>query len=103
LTGGVKDHVHALFSLHRTWSVSDITEEVKKSSSKWIKTKGQEWRNFQWQAGYGAFSVSQSGVAKVKRYIANQKAHHAQQSFQNEFRGLLRKYEVEYDERYVWD
>lgn len=103
LTGGTADHIHALFSLHRTWSLSEITEEVKKSSSKWIKTKGSEFRAFHWQAGYGAFSVSQSGVEEVKRYIRNQKAHHAKQNFQNEFRGLLRKHEVEYDERYVWD
>ena len=78
-------------------------EEVKKSSSKWIKTQGREWRDFQWQAGYGAFSIGQSNVETVKRYIANQKEHHRHKTFQDEFRGLLEKYEIPYDERYVWD
>ncbi|MEO6390847.1 MAG: transposase [Pyrinomonadaceae bacterium] len=67
IVGGTEDHIHALFSLHRTWSLADVVEEVKKSSSKWIKTQGSEFRGFQWQAGHGAFSVSQSGVAEVKR------------------------------------
>ncbi len=103
LVGGTTDHIHALFSLHRTWAAADVVEEVKKRSSKWIKTKGAEFSNFAWQAGYGAFSIGQSNVPAVKNYIANQKIHHAETTFKNEFRGLLRKYEIEYDERYVWD
>jgi REP element-mobilizing transposase RayT len=103
LVGGTFDHIHALFSLHRTWSTSDVVEEVKKSSSKWIKTQGPQWKYFHWQAGYGAFSIGQSGVEQVKKYIANQKQHHHRVTFQNEFRGLLKKYQMEYDERYVWD
>ena len=103
LVGGQTDHIHALFALHRTCAVADVVEEVKKSSSKWIKTQGREWRDFQWQAGYGAFSIGQSNVETVKRYIANQKEHHRHKTFQDEFRGLLEKYEISYDERYVWD
>jgi putative transposase len=101
--GGYEDHIHALFSLSRKWAIADIVEEVKTSSSKWIKTKGAEFRQFHWQSGYGAFSVSQSNVQKVKNYIANQKEHHGKQSFQDEFRNFLEKHGVEYDERYVWD
>jgi REP element-mobilizing transposase RayT len=101
--GGDRDHIHALFALSRTWTVAAVVEEVKTSSSKWIKTKGREFHQFHWQGGYGAFSIGQSNVAAVKRYIANQKEHHRRQAFQDEFRALLRKYEVEYDERYVWD
>ena len=102
IIGGMPDHLHALFTLHRTWAVADLVEEIKKSSSKWIKTQGKEYQNFQWQGGYGAFSVSQSAAREVKEYIANQKHHHQKMTFQDEFRALLRKYEVEFDERYVW-
>ncbi len=101
--GGDKDHIHALFSLSRVWSIANLVEEVKGSSSKWIKGKGDEFRYFQWQSGYGAFSIGQSGVEDLKRYIANQREHHRRSSFQDEFRALCRKYVVEIDERYVWD
>lgn len=100
LIGGDCDHIHALFLLSRTWTVADVVKEVKASSSKWMKTKVGE---FQWQAGYGAFSIGQSGVVSVKQYIRDQKEHHRKQTFQDEFRGLCRKYEVEFDEQYVWD
>ena len=103
LVGGYKDHIHTLFSLSRTWAIADIVEEVKTSSSKWIKTKGEEFRQFHWQSGYGAFSVSQSNVEQVKDYIAKQKEHHSKQDFQFEYRGLLKKYQIEFDEQYVWD
>lgn len=103
LVGGHKDHIHALFSLSRKWKIAELVEEVKTSSSKWIKTKGGTFSQFHWQSGYGAFSVSQSNVGKVKNYIANQKAHHSKLSFQDEFRGFLKKHGIEYDERYVWD
>ena len=76
---------------------------MKKRSSKWIKTKGQEYVGFAWQAGYGVFSVGESGVAATKSYIAAQKAHHRRIGFQEEYREILRRYGVEYDERYVWD
>jgi len=101
--GGDRDHIHALFRLSRIWTIADVVEEVKKRSSKWIKTKGRGFGPFHWQAGYGAFSIGQSNVAALKRYIAKQKEHHRRRSFQEEYLELLRKYDVEYDERYVWD
>lgn len=101
--GGYTDHIHALFSLSRTVTIAEVVEEVKKRSSKWIKTKGPEFEEFAWQNGYGAFSVSQSNVQAVKKYVENQKQHHSRQGFQDEFRELLRKHNVEFDERYVWD
>ena len=97
------DHVHALFSLHRTKTLADIVEEVKKCSSKWIKTKGDDYRDFQWQAGYGAFSVSESAITSVREYIANQRTHHQDRDFQNELRVMLTKHKIEFDERYLWD
>ena len=100
---GTADHLHILFSLARTITVSDIVQEVKSESSKWIKTKGAEFRNFHWQRGYGAFSIGQSQVDAVKRYIARQKLHHQRITFQQEFRKFLRLYGIAYDERYVWD
>ncbi|MDQ3472613.1 MAG: IS200/IS605 family transposase [Acidobacteriota bacterium] len=100
---GTADHLHILFSLSRTRALADVVEQVKTGSSKWIKTKGREFRNFHWQKGYGGFSIGQSGVQLLKQYIAGQKEHHKKTSFQNEFRQFLRSYEIEYDERYVWD
>ncbi|MEJ5238667.1 MAG: IS200/IS605 family transposase [Limisphaera sp.] len=100
-TGGTSDHVHILFTLGRTISVSDVVEEVKRGSSKWMKSQGVA--TFAWQAGYGAFSVGDSQVATVVRYIQRQEQHHQRLSFQEEFRRFLRKYRVAYDERYVWD
>lgn len=100
---GAVDHIHILFRLGRRQSVAEVVEELKKSSSKWIKTKGQEFASFYWQNGYGAFSVGQSGVAEVANYIGRQKEHHRKKTFQEEFRMFLTKYELEYDERYVWD
>jgi REP element-mobilizing transposase RayT len=101
--GGTSDHIHCLFNLSRTISIAEVAEGTKTDSSQWIKKKDRSLRSFSWQKGYGAFSVSQSNVEKVKKYIQNQKEHHANYSFQDEFRSLLRKYKVEYDERYVWD
>lgn len=100
---GTEDHVHMLISLSRKMALSDLIEEVKKSSSKWIKTKGTAYRKFYWQNGYGAFSIGQSSVEKLKRYIAKQKDHHQKQTFQDEYRAFLELYNIEYDERYVWD
>ncbi len=100
-TGGVADHVHILFLQARTLACSDVVEEVKKGSSKWMKTQGVP--QFTWQAGYGAFSVGESQAAAVVRYIQGQNGHHQHLSFQDEFRRFLEKYRVAYDERYVWD
>lgn len=80
-----------------------LLEEVKSHSSKWIKTKGEAYSDFYWQDGYGAFSVNPKGVDRVIRYITNQKQHHAKKSFQDEYRKILKEYQVEYDERWVWD
>jgi REP element-mobilizing transposase RayT len=104
LTGnGTADHTHWLFALSRTVTIADVVEEVKKSSSKWLKSKSPALAAFQWQAGYGAFSIGASNVAALTAYIANQKEHHRRRSFQDEFRTLLNRYGVAYDERYVWD
>ena len=87
----------------RTVKIADLVEEVKTGSSKWIKTKGSEFRNFHWQRGYGAFSIGQSQVDSLKRYIAQQKVHHQRITFQDEYRKFLKSYGIDYDERYVWD
>jgi len=99
----VEDHIHILCLLSRNITISKLLEELKKSSSKWIKTKGDAYKNFFWQNGYGAFSVSQSAVNTVKKYIANQKEHHRKKSFKEEYVEFLKKYEIEYDEKYIWD
>ena len=101
--GGVEDHVHALFLLSKNHALKTIVEEVKKSSSKWMKQDGPRIERFYWQAGYGAFSVSQSNVEAVKNYIRNQPEHHRARTFQDELRALFRRHGVEFDERYVWD
>ncbi len=100
---GTADHIHSLFRLSRTKTVADLVEEVKKRSSKWIKTKGRDFAGFQWQRGYGAFSIGESNVAALRNYIAKQKEHHRRQTFQEEFRAFLSKYRIVYDEEYVWD
>jgi len=101
IVGGMPDHVHMLFVLARTLSVSKVVEEVKKESSKWAK-KHIDPRFF-WQNGHGAFSVSPSVAPDVETYIATQEHHHRARTFQNEFRQLLRRHGIEWDERYVWD
>jgi REP element-mobilizing transposase RayT len=100
---GTSDHLHILFSLSRVIKIADLVEEVKTETSKWIKTKGPDFRNFHWQAGYGAFSTGQSQVPILKRYIARQKLHHQRVTFQDEYRKFLKTYGIDYDERYVWD
>ena len=100
---GMTDHVHILFSLGRVITIADLVEEVKTESSKWIKTKGSEFKSFHWQKGYGAFSIGQSNLATLKRYILGQKKHHQRVTFQDEYRKFLKAYGIDYDERYVWD
>lgn len=80
-----------------------LVQKIKGSSSKWIKTKDKNLENFYWQNGYGAFSVTSNLVNNVINYIKNQHQYHSKISFQNEYRGILNKFDVEYDERYVWD
>lgn len=103
VVGGCDDHVHALFTLSRNYSIAQIVREIKRTSSAWIKTVERRYSKFHWQAGYGAFSVSQSHVSQVEHYIMRQEQHHKRKTFQDEFRAFLKKYEIEYDERYVWD
>jgi REP element-mobilizing transposase RayT len=95
--------VHILCNLHRTISISKLVEELKTSSSARIKEEGELLRDFHWQNGYGAFSVSQSNVEEVRHYIENQEEHHRRRTFQEEFRLLLERHGIEFDERYVWD
>lgn len=101
--GGHEDHVHILCLLARTVTQSDLLEEIKKDSSKWMKKQGKAYENFYWQNGFGIFSVNPSELDVVVAYIKNQKEHHTKKSFQEEFRAFLKKYKVAYDERYVWD
>ena len=103
LINSVEDHVHILFQLGRTVAFSQAVEEVKKTSSRWIKTQGQQFAGFAWQAGYGGFAVSKSNVADVREYIEVQREHHRRVSFQDEYRAFIEKHEVTYDERDVWD
>jgi putative transposase len=98
-----RDHVHILFTLSKNRSLAQVVMEVKRATSKWIKTQGPEFTKFHWQSGYGAFSIGQSGVDEVKSYITNQAGHHRVKTFEEEFRLLLKRYEIEFDERYVWD
>jgi putative transposase len=101
--GGVADHVHILCRFGRTIHVADLVKELKRDSSQWLKTKAADLAEFYWQSGYGAFSVSPSHVELLRDYIARQEDHHQTESFQEEFRRLLIKYGLEWDERYVWD
>ncbi len=102
VVGGHDDHVHALFVLNKNHALTKIIEEVKKGSSKWIKTLGGELVEFSWQNGYGAFSVSESNVADVKTYIERQAEHHRRMSFQDELRQLLARHGIAVDEHYLW-
>ena len=101
--GGYIDHVHLLCSLSRQKTIADLIRDLKTSSSVWIKTQKPEWRHFHWQDGYGVFSVSQSQLEKVEEYINNQNEHHRITTFQDEFRKLLKKHGVNFEEKYVWD
>lgn len=101
--GGMSDHVHILFRLSKNLPLAKVVEEIKTSSSKWIKTQQRGLGGFHWQSGYGGFSISPGEVDEVAGYIEQQEAHHTATSFQDEYRKFLAKYEVEYDERYVWD
>ncbi len=100
--GGVEDHVHFLCALSRTGSAADMVKEAKRGSSLWIKTKSKDLYDFAWQEGYGIFSIGFSQIEQVKEYIAGQEEHHQKISFQQEFRQLLERYGIEFDERDVW-
>ena len=101
--GGYTDHMHILCLLSRKIAQMNLLEELKKQSSKWIKTQGNAYSNFYWQDGYGVFSVNPTQIDVVVDYIRNQEEHHKTLSFQDELRAFLKKYNVEYDERYIWN
>ncbi len=100
---GTPNHVHLLVSQSKNISLSDLLRELKKSSSLWIKTKDKAFKSFQWQAGFGAFSIGQSQIETVKNYIAKQKEHHKTELFEDEYRKFLQKYEIDFDEKYFLD
>jgi REP element-mobilizing transposase RayT len=103
VVGGVEDHVHILCNLSRICEPANMVKEVKRGSSLWLKTKGPGLSSFAWQSGYGIFSIGYSQIESVRSYIARQEEHHRQVSFQDEFRQFLKRYEIKFDERYVWD
>ena len=99
----VADHTHVLFNLNKNHALAQVIREAKRGSSKWLKSQGAAFGQFHWQDGYGAFSVSQSGVEGVQSYIAGQEEHHRLRTFRTEFRALVRRYQIPFDERYLWD
>ncbi len=104
ITNSAYDHIHILFRLSKNITLAKVVEEVKKSSSRWIKDLPGGSPNFKWQIGYGAFSVSSSKVEIVKRYIKNQKVHHSKRTYKDEIEEFIKEYDIiEYDENYFWD
>ena len=103
VVGGVADHVHILFDMGKKTAPVKFVENLKRESSKFVKTLGQKYNGFYWQRGYGMFSVSPKDRAEAERYVRNQEEHHRTRSFQDEYRAMLIQYNVEFDERYVWD
>jgi len=101
--GGLDDHVHLFLGLSRTRTTAHLVETLKTTSSNWLKTKAAALAGFHWQSGYGVFSVSQSDADAVVAYIQNQANHHRKMTFQDEYRRLLERHHVTFDERYVWD
>ena len=101
--GGVADHIRIVTTLPRTVSQAQLIEGIKKPSSKWIKPLDPRYRGFSWQRGYAAFSVSPSQLEAVLQYIETQQEHHRTHTFQEEYRELLRRHGIDFDERYVWD
>ena len=103
VVGGVADHVHILYEIGRTVAVCEYIEQLKRESSKFVKGLGPNLDKFYWQRGYGIFSVSPTHRESVVKYIQNQEEHHRTKTFQEEYREFLNRYEIEFDERYVWD
>jgi len=102
-SGGIEDHVHLLTKIHPSYAIAKTIQLIKANASRWINQQRKISAKFEWQRGYGAFTVSQSMSPAVKRYIANQREHHRRQSFQEEYLEFLRRHNVEFDERYVFD
>ncbi len=103
VVGGTADHVHLLLDVGKSQTPVQIVEHTKRESSKFIKTLGDEHRGFYWQRGYGMFSVSPKDRDDAEAYVRNQEEHHRTRSFQDEYRAMLIRYGIAYDERYVWD
>ena len=103
IVGGMEDHIHMLARFGRTITQAEWIKELKRVSNLWLKEQDQTYADFQWQGGYADFSVSPSNLEAVKRYIEDQEEHHRKLNFQDKLRALLRKHNVEWDERYVWD
>ncbi|MEA1897884.1 MAG: IS200/IS605 family transposase [Bacteroidota bacterium] len=103
MINGMDDHIHIFSTLPRTVALSKFVEDIKRNSSRWIKTKGAAYQNFAWQNGYAGFSVSSSKKDTIVRYIANQKEHHKIVSYKEEVLKFLKEYNLDYDERYLWD
>jgi len=103
IVGGVEDHVHILCRLGRNIEIADLIRDLKRDSSKWVKSEQPRLAEFHWQQGYGAFSVSPGHIDALKGYIASQQTHHRHETFKDEFRRVCRKYGLEIDERYAWD
>jgi REP element-mobilizing transposase RayT len=101
--GGIENHIHIACRLPRTLTVGKLLEEIKKSLSAWIKNQEPKCKEFAWQTGYGAFSLGQSQIDSLIRYISRQKEHHQKKSFKEELLELVRKYKIEYNEQYLWD
>ncbi|HKJ41077.1 MAG TPA: transposase [Sunxiuqinia sp.] len=102
IINGVSDHVHILCVMSKNIALAKLIEEIKRHSNRWIKTQGEFYKQFAWQGGYAAFSVSQSLHDKTKSYIKNQVEHHNKMTFKDELIAFLEEYEIEYDERYLW-
>jgi REP element-mobilizing transposase RayT len=103
LVGGVEDHVHILARFGRTITQATWIKELKRVSNAWIQRQGREFRRFHWQDGYSDFSVSHSNLDRVQAYIARQEEHHRKRDFQDELRALLRRHQIPYDEKHLWD
>jgi len=103
IVGGVEDHVHLLAALARTCNAAEMVKEVKRGSSLWIKERDPSLSGFSWQGGYGIFSIGFSQLEELRHYILGQVDHHRKHTFQDEFRLLLKRYQIDFDERYVWD
>lgn len=97
------DHLHVLFLMGRTKTISDVVAAVKRGATDWLRARSPRYAGFHWQSGYGIFSVSQSAVETVRSYICNQREHHQVRTFQEEYRTMLQKHSMEFDERYVWE
>lgn len=103
IVNGTSNHLHLLISMDKNILIPDLVGKIKRDSSKWIKTKGFDYSDFSWQDGYAAFSVGYTQIEDVKRYIANQKIHHRQKAFKDELLAFFRKYQMPFDEKYLWE